>query len=184
MNASSDSSWSVSSVESTGRGRPGVSPESRYQHAIKILREGKLGPADLLTYVLNNDNHENHRFRSGIYKKGGKMGQILDMVIGSYEGKECLSEWIRDRGIDIVGKIISDEMDIVKKSFTMNTADITPDFIDKWTLESTVGTVAKRDAPILTRLLLRAAQTESALAKNKSKKPDIVSSILSHLKKH
>jgi hypothetical protein len=174
---------STSPLERRPVGRPGAPPQHRYNRALEILREGKLGPADLLLHVLDTDNVESSRFQTGLCCKGGKLSEILETVASFHEGRERLKDWMKGQGLDLIGEIVSKEMDIVKQAFAFNTAHVTPTFISNWTLESAVGSVTKHHASVLTAILLHAAQTRIAQEKNATKRPDAVSlpALLSHI---
>jgi hypothetical protein len=107
--------------------------EQRFENALKILREGRLGPADLLLHALC---HPNNRYRTGLLKAGGKFGSILDEVMKFPEGKARLTEWVQDKGVAIIETIVGREMDTVQKSFSCKTADITPESVSDSVLKT------------------------------------------------
>jgi hypothetical protein len=98
------------------------------------------------------------------------------MVMEDERGREMLELWMERHAIDVVCKILDREMDAVKSALHMKLEDITPDYISKWTVETASGVVAQHHAPVLHRLLIRAAQSDKAKARNKNKTPDSVRS--------
>ena len=151
-----------------------LSPEKRLNIALAYLRQGRLGPIDLLAHALDPSIPENDRYRTSLYKEGGRLGEVLDMVREDSRGRERLELWMKQHAVELTCTIVEQEMDAVKSALHMKLEDVTPDYISRWTVEATSGVIVQECAPILHRLLIRAAQTDKAKAKNKNKVPDTV----------
>ena len=156
-------------------GRPGISRHQRFKAAITTLHAGKLSPIDLMLHVLDPDNADTHRFERSLYCDNNKLHLLLDRIVDSRDGKTYIIEWLRKREFDVIGEVVSSEMDQVKKSLAMRVLDLTTEYIKNWTLETAVSMAVRRDAPVLRSILMKAAQTELAETKNKFKHPDTVS---------
>jgi hypothetical protein len=174
--AQSSSSSTSSSHSSTKWKR--LSPQKRMKVALAYLRHGRLSPIDLLAHILDTRKSENDRHRTALYREGGRLGEILNMVMNDVRGKERLDIWMEGHAIDLTCAIVDREMDVVKKRLSMKLEDVSPDYIAKWTVETTAGAAAQQSAPVLYRLLVRAAQTDTAKAKNRNKKPDTARNLM------
>ena len=104
---------------------------------------------------------------SGLCGENGKLGRLLDVIMSIHEGQNHLQDWIQCDGISIT---ISEEMDDVKAAFNLNVTDITPHFIDTWTIEDTITSVARSKAPFLLVLLTHLARRASRARKIRSRR--------------
>jgi len=147
---------------------------SRLQDVLAHLRLGRLSPVDLLIHVLDPQIPENDWHRIHLYKEDGRLGELMDMIMEDERGHKRLGVWMKEHAIEAICEVIDAEMDVVRENLTMKLEDVTPEYISKWTVEATVGSVAQKGAPTLHRLLVRAAQTNKAKAKNIKKKPETV----------
>jgi hypothetical protein len=164
----------LSDSSSIRRGRPGKTRIDHVQDALHVLRKCRMGPVDLLMHVLDEGFPDNSRYRNALLDENGKLRDLLNLVKGTYEGRKRLEDWIRGPGSELVERVVEEEMDSVKRSLTTNLVDITPQYIDCWTLEGTVGSIAKTKALFLTGILMSAGQTRTAQEKNKLKRADAV----------
>ena len=128
-----------------------------------------------MLHVLDPDNADTHRFERSLYGDNSKLHLLLDRIVDSRDGKMYFTEWLHKRDFDVIGQVVSSEMDQVKKSLAMRVPDLTTEYIKNWTLETAVSVAVRRDAPVLRSILMKAAQTELAETKNKIKHPDTVS---------
>ena len=165
-----------SSVASATRGdvRSCPSRMSRIERIVKaldILKAGRLSPFDLVLEVLDDDNADYSGYQNELYKiNNNKLQKILDSIIGTRSGKQKLWSWMQPHALEIVCEAIDGEMDTVTKGELLpGLSAITSDFIKSWT----VGDVSQQ-APILTAVLIHAAQTSVAKETNKKKNPDAV----------
>lgn len=147
---------------------------ARLKVALGYLRLGRLSPIDLLIHVLDPATPENDRYRTALYKEDGRLAEVMDIIMADDRGSQRLWAWMRPHAVDRTCEIIEGEMEVVKEKLSMRLEDVTPDYISKWTVEATVGLAAQNFAPVLYQLLVRAAQTDKAQAKNVKKKPHTV----------
>jgi hypothetical protein len=173
----SRSSTSTSSASPLSQKSKRLSHAKRMKVALAYLRLGRLGPIDLLAHILDPSIAENDRYRTLLYKEDGRLGEILDMVMEDARGRERLELWMKQPAIDLVCTIVDREMDAAKNALRMKLEDVTPDYISKWTVETTSGVIVQQYAPVLHHFLIRAAQSDKAKAKNKNKMPDMVRSL-------
>ena len=148
-----------------------ISRAERIQDVLTLLKDGYLSPFDVVLEILDERNPGYSGYRNEFYKEGNqKMPKILDLIIAAGAGKWKLWSWMRPYALVLVCEDIDNEMNTVtKEDLLTGLADITPDFIKSWTIENS----CKR-APVLTKILQRAAQTYLAKAKNKKKHPRAV----------
>jgi len=88
-----------------------------------------------------------------------------------------MQAWMRGWGCDVFADIIDSEMDILKENFKLPATDVTPQYVDNWSFESTIGCTTKQHAPILMQILMRAGQDKKAKERNKKKNPETVCSL-------
>jgi len=124
---------------------------------------------DLLLYVLDLESPDLDRYCVGLYKQGGKLAELMDTIMGDGRGAERLQEWMRPHAVETTCAIVDREMELAKECLMVPMSHVGPDFINTWSLESTTGQVAITKAPVLLRLLERAASSDRALGRNKKK---------------
>ena len=172
MNALFSSSSDTSIPQKVPESRPSrISRAERIQEVLTLLRGGNLSPFDVVLEILDERNPEYSGYRNEFYKEGNqKMPKILDHILAAAAGKRKLWTWMRPYALVLVCEDIDKEMNtIAQEDFLTGLADITPDFIKSWTVENS----CKR-APVLTKILQRAAQTSLAKTRNKKKHPRAV----------
>jgi len=143
----------------------------RIKKAVSLLKEGWLSPFDLILEVLDERNPDYAGHHSELYKdKSSKLPRILDLILVANSGKQKLWSWMRPHALEIVCKVIDEEMaSVAKGEILPGLSAITLEFIKSWM----VADVHER-APFLTEVILRAAQTSLAKKKNKKKHPDAI----------
>ena len=146
----------------------GLSHAEKIAHVVGLLKDWWLSPFDLILDILDNNNAEYAGYRNELYKvRNQKLSSILDIIIKVDSGKQKLWLWMRPHALDIVCEAIDDEMDSVAKGEILpGLSAISPDFIKSWVVAD-----IHEQAPFLTKVLLRAAQTSRAKEKNKKKLP-------------
>ena len=96
------------------------------------------------------------------------------MIMADERGRHRLGMWMKEHAVESTCEIIDAEMDVVRECLTMKLKDVTPEYISKWTVKTTLGIAAQNAAPTLCRLLVHTAQTDKVKAKNIKKVPDMV----------
>ncbi|KII83570.1 hypothetical protein PLICRDRAFT_119309 [Plicaturopsis crispa FD-325 SS-3] len=99
-----------------------------------------------------------------------KFSKILDAAMALPDGKEVLDSWMSRYSLPLVLSTVTREMDAVTKALRLTINDITPEFIDSWSLDSTAGTAGRDKAPVTLEILRCASQTRRAGEHNKVKK--------------
>jgi len=151
-----------------------LSREQKIAVALGYMRDARLAPADLMIHVLNPQSPELDRYRVGLYKEGGKLGDMMNVIMSDPRGKERLREWMQPHAVDATCAIVDREMELVKARLSIPMNLVNPEFINKWSLESTTGQAAIELAPVLLRVLERAAESDRAQSKNKKKSSEQV----------
>jgi hypothetical protein len=149
----------------------GMSPSEKIARIIRLLKDERLSPFDLVLEVLKENNAEYSGYRNELYKDNNeKLATILNSILGADSGKKKLRSWMQPHALEIVCEAIDKEIDSVTKEEVLpGISAITPEFIKSWTVEDVC-----EQAPFLTKVLLRAAQTSRAKEKNKKKHPEAV----------
>lgn len=161
-------------IPTSGRAPP-IPYRMKITTALADIRRGRVSPSELLCEVLDPQNTEHDAYRREFYKEDNPlMENLLDLMMQDPKGKAKLMAWMQPHALELMCDTVYNEMDIVKKEmFFPGVRDIPPKFFDTWTLENTVIPTAKK-APCLSAILMSAAQTRIAKAKNKLKDPAVV----------
>ena len=148
-----------------------ISRSDRFANAINVLKDGGLSPFDLMLEVLDQKNPQYDGYRAELFKVNNtKLSKILDLIAAVNVGERKLRSLIRPLALEIVCEAIDKEMDSVAKGEILpGLHAISPEFIKSWTVAD-----VSAQAPTLTCVLKRAAQTSLAKEKNKIKHPDAV----------
>lgn len=146
-----------------------------FEEVLAILRNNRLSPFDLTIEVLDDSDPRYSYYRTELYKmESKKLGQILDRILSNPAGRKKLDEEIFPHALALIGERITTEMDFVKEAERLpGLNEITPEFIKGWNVLGHQET-----APILSRILVTAAESTSAKEKNKKKTPTSVSKSL------
>lgn len=170
ISSRSSSDYSGARLDVTNH-RVRMSRAERITKVLGLLKDGGLGPFDLVLSVLDANDPDYAGYRNELYKdKSSKLPSILDSILTTDAGKQKLWSWMQPHALQIVCGVIDEEMDSVTKAEVLSgIAAITPEFIKSWT-----GATTCEQAPFLTEVLLRAAQTSQAKEKNKKKHPEAV----------
>ena len=146
-----------------------MSRADRFLKALALLKDGGLGPFDLVLSVLDGNNPDYSGYRNELYKdKSSKLPSILDAILATDAGKQKLWSWMRLHALEIVCSVIDEEMGSMTKAECLSgISAITPEFIKSWT-----GATTCKQTPFLTEVLLRASQTSRAKENNKKKHPE------------
>ncbi|KAJ8522779.1 hypothetical protein ONZ45_g630 [Pleurotus djamor] len=155
-----------------------MSRTQRLEMALKILRQGRLAPIDLLLEVLNPRKWSNDQYRSGLFAKAPeKLVELLDLVLESPKGAATLKDFMRPHALETVTAEVYKEMDIVKKHLSLprGVSDLTVEYLKGWSHANILDSIA---SPTLSSILHTAAQTHEAEEKNILKNPDLTCKVL------
>ncbi|PPR02842.1 hypothetical protein CVT24_002320 [Panaeolus cyanescens] len=146
-----------------------VPHSQRISDVLKLLKEGGLSPFDLILEILDETKVEYWDYRTAFYKESSlKMAKILDTIMLSTKGRKKLTTWMQPHAVRLVKEIVEDEIDTLNKANKLSGMSdaIKPEYIEAWDMsKNTVQT------PILTEILLAAAETARAREENKKKRP-------------
>ncbi|KAJ7025233.1 hypothetical protein C8F04DRAFT_1400755 [Mycena alexandri] len=153
----------------SARKRDGRSPTAKIHDHLRALRADKLSPLDILVQALDPDLSEDIRYRKNLYSTDdNRLTVLLDTIMKDDYGKRKLFECMHPHLEDFACNIVAEQMDCRRKaSLLQGIKDVTPEFIDNWSLEDD-----KDRTPFLTRILEAAAQTTHAATHNKLKRPE------------
>ncbi|KAJ6616034.1 hypothetical protein B0H10DRAFT_1413843 [Mycena sp. CBHHK59/15] len=84
---------------------------------LKLLRDARLSPADLLVEVLTNDEYNHHSARF-FGNSGAIMAKVLDAMVSDERGEQVFQEWVRPTAIDVACEAISSQMDGMVKALS------------------------------------------------------------------
>ena len=135
-------------------------PAQKIENVLDYMRDMRVPFKDILSYILNEQSDRCKSLRRWIFDD---LESTLARIYQYKKGRRILRLW----SLDLVCRVVDQEMRKVKKAFTMNTKDITPEFVEAWSF-SGFQMVIKENAPTLCEVLLAGIQT--ARARNEGKK--------------
>jgi len=129
-----------------------------------------------VTHLAATSNEDGSGYRHQWYMPdSSQLPDFLDQVIQDSRGRAKVHAWMMPHAVELVQETIEEELVKVQKHLYFPSVDsITPSFISSWSRETIIQPVVEL-APVLTGILLRAAQSKSARDKNKLKDPQTVS---------
>lgn len=144
--------------------------------ALTTLRSGRLKALDLLLYTVTGTSGQTLiAHRTSLYGANGRLGELLDVVMDDPMGRKRLREWMEPHALDLTCDLVDGEMDTASDEFRVAVSDVTPEYINAWTCNALTGvTKASLRTPVVMRVLMRAAESDRARAKNKKKHSDQV----------
>ncbi|KAF7971248.1 hypothetical protein HWV62_21570 [Athelia sp. TMB] len=161
----------MQSQESRGRGRPGMNREGRMEAALAILRDGRFSSLQLLLYTItetSGDSLVSHR--RNLFGTEGRLGELLDVVMGDSMGRVWLRKWMHPHALELTCDLVDGEMDVAREEFRVASSDVTPEYINVWTSNAATGvTKLAAVAPVMMKVLMRAAESNRARKENSKK---------------
>ncbi|KAJ7742645.1 hypothetical protein B0H16DRAFT_1861064 [Mycena metata] len=108
-------------------------------------------------------------YRGNLYSDdSAKLSELFDKILSDPRGERKMCACLQPQLVEFACKTVADEMETRRGRSTLSGIGVvTPEFIENWSLDEEEDTT-----PFLTSILIAAAQTERAKAKNKKKKPD------------
>lgn len=146
---------------------------SRDEHIRKVLQFLHLGRILLLDCIL--DILDPSKLDFMVFQKlflsnpSGKLTQMLDLIFEDDCGRAHLLCWMTPHATDLLCMKISDEMDDVKRLLGGTLGSITLESLRAWDVNTFIGSVVNKKAPITSHILQTAAQTDHAKQTNKIK---------------
>ena len=144
----------------------------KIENVLDYMKNERVPFKDILSYVLNDQTSVRcASLRRWIFDD---LESILTKIYQYKRGRKILRDW----SLRFTCKVVDREMQKIKKAFTMNTREITPEFVEAWSF-SGFQTAIKENAPTLCEVLLAGVQTSRA--RNEGKKdPMLVRVFLSY----
>ena len=99
----------------------------------------------------------------------GKLAQLLDCLYQDPHSKAQLLTWMELHPLQLVAQKVYNEMDNVKCALNGTINTLSPEFLLKWDINSTVQNIVDEHPPVLDKILESAAQSDHASRKNKIK---------------
>ena len=151
--------------------REPVPQNERILKAIHVLQLGRLSLYSALLKVLDPADKAFAAHRDRIYacpkdRPDGKLAQLLDCLYEDRRGKAQLLAWMEPRALQSLARKVYDEMDDIKRVLNGTMDTITPEFLLKWDINSTVQKIMQEHAPVLSEILESAAQSSRASREN------------------
>lgn len=152
-----------------------ASPNARILAILKAGGVYKYNLADMLSTVIHGNKEEFSAYKDA-FLKGDALAQLLNVLVRDTRGKAKLDAWLRSKSyaFDLVASDITDEMEIVKRSFFLTSGEIEPETLMNFDFEHKISGALSEQAPTLHKLLLGASQTKRAAQENIMKDPLIV----------
>jgi len=132
---------------------------------LKKLREHKLSAVDLLLQILEGgDEFEGHR-QSLLSSQSIALVSLLNKLMSNEIIFPVMQKWMKPHALDLVCKVVDEEIESAKSILKMTTTDVTPEFIEQWDITQLMGVVTEK-TPTWSAVL--EAATESKSSRNRS----------------
>ncbi|KAG6905097.1 hypothetical protein DXG01_004886 [Tephrocybe rancida] len=140
------------------------------QSVLLIIREARITSAEFLSTILDENIQEFFDFRTAFYAEAyfERFEQLLDTIWKSEKGSISLKWWLKPHAVHYICDLVSSEMDAAKPHLQMGTADITPEFILTWDINTLMEPIAEKVTPVWAKILEAATETHEAKAKPKT----------------
>ncbi|KII90707.1 hypothetical protein PLICRDRAFT_683577 [Plicaturopsis crispa FD-325 SS-3] len=146
---------------------PQLSRSECIAKALDYLQARRITPLDIIADVLDTSKPGYENYRRGIMGKSGRLEGILDHLLADAgHGKDIMEAWMRPHALSLICTTVYKEMDAMTPALTMQLTDITPEYLETWSLDGTVGEATRKHAPVTLKILLTACQTLRAAEKN------------------
>lgn len=138
---------------------------------LRDLQEVKHTVVDLLTLVIEGDG-ELGSFRNALFSPRNRASllKLFDKLIEDDKGGPIMKDWMFPHSVLLVCGRIHAEMEDAKPLLRMNTADVTPEFIEQWDIYRIMEGVSTSTTLTLTTVLQAAGESKASQAKAKSAK--------------
>ena len=129
----------------------------------------------MLNFFLDILNTRKAEFSTSSYQDcffanpSGKLGKLLDCMLEDKGGCVVLLSWMEPHAVEFISNKITKEMDEVEVALKWKINTITPESLLTWDIDSFIGLLVEKSAPILSHLLQVAAQIKRAKENNKIK---------------
>lgn len=153
-----------------------TSRATRFESVLKILRDGRMSPIDLMLEILDPSNAKYDWYRTGLFHTSPeKVRNMLDLMMQHDRGSTVITDWLRPQVAEWACKEVYREMDAAKDALLLSggVGDLTPEYLETWSQSNILGT-ASAEAPILLSILHAGAQTQKAREKNTKKTSHLV----------
>ena len=150
-------------------------PTKKVYDVLDLMRDTRVSFMDVLSCVMNDETPRCAAYRRRVL---GDLELIFTWVSRYKSGRATLKKW----ALDLMCKVVDQEMRKTKQAFTMKTTEITTDFVEAWSFSGLQNTV-KENAPTLCELLYAGVQTKRARSKGK-KDPMAVCAAFRHFFPH
>lgn len=142
------------------------------QDALSILRASRVSPTELLNVILDESQDTFASYRTAFYAEPNaeRLQELLRVVWNNVKGHPAITDWMRPHAIELVSKIVSDEMESAKPSLLMYTHKVTPKFIETWDINEIMEPIGRDKTPTWTKILESATETKDSKEKDESEK--------------
>ncbi|KAI0046675.1 hypothetical protein FA95DRAFT_1493692 [Auriscalpium vulgare] len=155
-----------------------LSKPAQIDAVLLILHNARISPLDFMAKLADSSTALGENFRSQWYRPDcDVLDRFLDAIMQDMRGLIKMKTWMKPHAIELVELTVYEEMSVVQSQLYLPSLEsVTASFIDTWSRDTILAPAAAA-APTLRRLLLSAAETDSAKAKNKKKSPEIWASV-------
>ena len=137
----------------------------RITAALDILHDGRISLLEFITTILDPTQTAFAAYRDRFYTRPQNIETLMESIMLDRRGKSHINNWVGERAVDWVTSAIYNEMDLVKGELHQSIADITPEMLLNWSIDSFVRQASSK-APVLRRIIESAVQTNRAAAQN------------------
>lgn len=151
--------------------KPKMSRDVSLMTILRDLQDIKYTVVDLLAFVVEGDG-EFGPFRHALFSPRNRtsLNKLFERLIQDDKGGPIMKDWVFSHSVLLVCGRIHAEMEDAKQHLRMNTADVTPEFIEQWDIYKIMKGVSSDTTPTLTTILQAAGESKASQAKAKSAK--------------
>lgn len=136
---------------------------------IKILQGSKISLFAFLKIVLDENCNEFAYSRVAFYAGcKSQFSELLELFWESDKGSLLMKGWLQPHAIELVCDTIHAEMEAAKPALQMTMADVTPEFITTWDINSIMEPIAEKKTPVWSEILEAATESKESKAKVKT----------------
>lgn len=137
--------------------------------AIKILQGSKISLLVFLKTVLDENCNEFAYSRVAFYAgRKSQLSELLELFWESDKGSPLMKEWLQPHAVELACDIVHAEMEAAKPALQMTMADVTPEFISTWDINSIMEPIAEKETPVWSKILNAATESKDSKAKVKT----------------
>jgi hypothetical protein len=124
-----------------------------------------MSAVDLLLQVLDGGDEFEGYQQSLLSSNSVVLVFLLNKLVDSERFSSVMHEWMKPHALNLICKMVDQEIESSKPDLKMSTAKVMPEFIEQWDITKLMGAIAQKTP---TWSVVLQAATESRSSKNQS----------------